>query len=679
MAICFFCFFYSPGSHHPLPVRKKFYDHFSREFQKYASRGKVFLVGDTNARLGSVLNDRNSKGQVITNSNKPLFLEFLEYSGLSILNSIYCKGIPTYEIANKKKSILDLCLTNSPEIVHNFNVETTPFGVNSQTCHKALVTTITMNEPEQVPVSVTKRTAFRRLSWKKQALIDSAVLNNIAELQQNGASPDYFLLVDIFSSAKRKFLGIRATKRASPPLSPAMRDLQRRFSRSVEAMERESSAFSFFVADNLEKLLCSQYKHEKKKRFSIWLKKLDDLDFKGRTREFFTEIRKKHMTREEAGPICNRYGKLSDNLTDTLKNWKEYYQTLYSSNTKSQIFPTPDQDSPLDTDLTYEELVDVIYLLKRHKSPGFDHILNEDIISTVLEESNEAPGSPIPGEKLELLKYIYKILSDFWFNEHVPRDFKRTILRPFLKDKDKSCYDPSNYRPISLLNTLMKVYEGIICKRLNNFLGKSNVLSPNQAAYRSNKSASDHILTLHELFLEYRFNKVGPRGGAYRRPLYFCFLDLRKAFDTVPRDILFKKLYNIGVHGKFLRVIQNLFSSNPANVLVGGALFHEFIINRGVLKGSKLGPVLFNIFINDLLREIDSTNLGAKIGPIHIPGLGFADDIVLVSDSPKKLQQLLNICCRWAQQNDMNFNTSKCKVMIFNGSPKDATFKTTKL
>ena len=66
------------------------------------------------------------------------------------------------------------------------------------------------------------------------------------------------------------------------------------------------------------------------------------------------------MTREESGPICNRYGKLSDNLTDTLKNWKEYYQTLYSSNTKSQIFSTPDQDSPLDTDLTYEELVDVM-------------------------------------------------------------------------------------------------------------------------------------------------------------------------------------------------------------------------------------------------------------------------------------------------------------------------------
>ena len=163
----FFCFFYSPGSHHPLPVRMKFYDHFSREFQKYASRGKVFLVGDTNARLGSVLNDRNSKGQVITNSNKPLFMDFLEYSGLSILNSIYCKGIPTYEIVNRKKSIIDLCLTNSPEMVQNFEVETTPFGFNSQTCHKALVTTIMTNQSEQVHLPATRRAAYGRLSRRK--------------------------------------------------------------------------------------------------------------------------------------------------------------------------------------------------------------------------------------------------------------------------------------------------------------------------------------------------------------------------------------------------------------------------------------------------------------------------------------------------------------------------------
>ena len=220
----------------------------------------------------------------------------------------------------------------------------------------------------------------------------------------------------------------------------------------------------------------------------------------------------------------------------------------------------------------------------------------------------------------------------------------------------------------------MKIYEGIICNRLVAFLDKKCFFSPLQTAYRKRRSTADHIFVIHELFLEYRYNRVGPRGGKVRIPLYFCFLDLRKAFDTVPRHLLFSKLYNAGIRGKMLRVIQDLFSSNLANVLIDEFLSPDFIINRGVLQGSKLGPILFNIFINDLLDELEGTGLGACIGPINIPALGFADDIVLITDDPKKLQTLIGVCQTWANGNGMSFNTSKCKVMIFNGPMNDPTF-----
>ena len=64
--------------------------------------GYVYLLGDTNARLGSIVNDRDIKGNLVTNLNQPLLKEFLDYSGASLLNSIYFKGVPTYEIANKR-------------------------------------------------------------------------------------------------------------------------------------------------------------------------------------------------------------------------------------------------------------------------------------------------------------------------------------------------------------------------------------------------------------------------------------------------------------------------------------------------------------------------------------------------------------------------------------------------
>ena len=77
--------------------------------------------------------------------------------------------------------------------------------------------------------------------------------------------------------------------------------------------------------------------------------------------------------------------------------------------------------------------------------------------------------------------------------------------------------------------------------------------------------------------MSYRFYKTGPRGGTTKKPFYLCFLDLKEAFDTVLRDILFNKISKTGVRGKMLRVIQNLFSGNLANVLVDGFLSPEFL------------------------------------------------------------------------------------------------------
>ena len=114
-----------------------------------------------------------------------------------------------------------------------------------------------------------------------------------------------------------------------------------------------------------------------------------------------------------------------------------------------------------------------------------------------------------------------------------------------------------------MLNTLFKLYEAIIHKRLVCYLEKELLLSPVQAGYyRPKKSTVDHIFVLQELFLEYRFNKIGKRGGRNKKALYLCFLDFVKAFDKVPREYLFRKLYQIGVTGKMLRVIQDMYTGN---------------------------------------------------------------------------------------------------------------------
>ena len=264
----------------------------------------MYLIGDTNARLGSVLNDRNIHGHLTSNQNKPLLLEFLEYSGLVILNKLYCIGIPTYQIVYQKRSIIDLCLTNSPESVRNFEIEPKSFGVSSQTCHKALTTTILLKLSDRTPIAAPRRTSYGKLTAKKRQKITLEVANKTSKLNQTG-SYSYSHLIEMFRLAKLRILGKRTERHKSPHLSVAMRELQKRYGIALEAMKKEKTAFSFFVADNLEKLLNYQYNLENDRKFSTWIRKMNNLDYQNRTRGFYSEIRRMQRPKEEPVPIYN--------------------------------------------------------------------------------------------------------------------------------------------------------------------------------------------------------------------------------------------------------------------------------------------------------------------------------------------------------------------------------------
>ena len=221
----------------------------------------------------------------------------------------------------------------------------------------------------------------------------------------------------------------------------------------------------------------------------------------------------------------------------------------------------------------------------------------------------------------------------------------------------------------------MKVYEQIIKDRLVTMLEKRNFFTELQAAYRKGRSTVDHILVLQEIFYHYRYTRKGSKQRWKKKALYYAFMDLRKAFDTVPRRKLFQKLRRAGVTGNMLAVIKDLYSNNRATVRIGNFESEYFWINSGVMQGSKLGTILFNIFINDLLQQLHNSQRGVQLGDGVISALGFADDVVLIADTPAQLQALIDICGNWSIGNDMSFKHDKCKILVLNASKKDHSFK----
>ena len=125
-----------------------------------------------------------------------------------------------------------------------------------------------------------------------------------------------------------------------------------------------------------------------------------------------------------------------------------------------------------------------------------------------------------------------------------------------------------------------------------------------------------------------------------------------------------------GISGKLLRVIMDLFHDIVGTGIVNNMMTRSVQINSEVLQGSVLGPILFLMFIDDLLEELHDSRLGIPLADFVLTVLAYADDITLLSLQAARLQHLLDICNNWSKKNGMTFSLDKSFVVAFNSRSK---------
>ena len=193
---------------------------------------------------------------------------------------------------------------------------------------------------------------------------------------------------------------------------------------------------------------------------------------------------------------------------------------------------------------------------------------------------------------------IYRQLTDL-FNLSVksgvfPVDWKLAKVSPIYKTGER--IDPNNYRPISVLSTIARIFEKVIYEQLYDYLSRKNILDPRQSGFRSLHST---VTALLDLTNQWCFNiDRGLINGV-------LFLDLKKAFDSVDHNLLLIKLEYVGVRGQTLEWFKSYLSNRSQVVFINGVLSEHEQIKCGVPQGSVLGPLLFLIYINDLSSIID--------------------------------------------------------------------------
>ena len=147
--------------------------------------------------------------------------------------------------------------------------------------------------------------------------------------------------------------------------------------------------------------------------------------------------------------------------------------------------------------------------------------------------------------------------------------------------------------------------------------------------------------------------------------VFGCFLDASKAFDRVDHSLLFKKLLNKDLPPAVVRILLTWYTDQKAGVMWNGSISHKFSISNGVRQGGVLSPILFTVYMDDLLADLEKLGIGCYWRHHFAGAVCYADDIALIAPSSSALRLMLQTCTQFASCHSLVFNVSKTQLIKF--------------
>ncbi len=251
----------------------------------------------------------------------------------------------------------------------------------------------------------------------------------------------------------------------------------------------------------------------------------------------------------------------------------------------------------------------------------------------------------------ELGPTLTKLFNACITNSEIPREWKIAYITPIYKGKGSKA-DLVNYRPISVVSPIAKVFETLLAKRIMSYLEANKILHESQYGFRAGRSCE---LALNTMIEDWRDNLDEGCG------VVSIFLDLSKAFDTISHTLLLKKLHFYNFSQNSVNLLSNYLSERTVKVNIDGALSKSEAMTVGVPQGSVLGPMLFILYMNDLSHLPLSSKLllYADDTTVYLGGTNLYDTLKLLSDD-------LKIINKWLSHNRLILNIKKTQAMYFN-------------
>ena len=330
------------------------------------------------------------------------------------------------------------------------------------------------------------------------------------------------------------------------------------------------------------------------------------------------------------GYIKDKNGKMLFEKDQVLNRWAEYVGELFEDTRPSLPVPSNDRGPPILKD----EVERALKNAQLGKAPGDDGITTEMLkllesfgVDKLTDLYNEIYNTGVFPE--ELLTSVYITLP-----------------------KQPRATECANYRTISLMPHALKIFLKVIQARIGTKIDSE--VGPTQFGFRPGSGTREAVFC---------FNILAQKFLEVDQDIYTCFIDYSKAFDKVHHSQLIECLEKIGIDGKDIRIIANLYWHQKAAIRIQNELSPFTEIKRGVRQGCVLSPYLFNIYTEFIFRESNDLP-GVTIHGQNINNLRYADDTALIANSHDKLQDIVSVVKAESSKAGLEMNVKKTKTML---------------
>lgn len=388
-----------------------------------------------------------------------------------------------------------------------------------------------------------------------------------------------------------------------------------------------------WISDDIRELIKEKNEHYKK--FLMHRTEENNRNYKEKNRELRNKIKKeKNNFWEQKCNQINAYvgGSRSTEVWQTIKNlknnsrrdslslinneqWKDYYESLLVERREEFLIDETELEDNEDfTFIDMKELKECVGEMKNGRSPG-----PGDIPAELYKYGGEA-----------LLVRLKDFMNLCLTQQKTPKEWKECHICSLFKKGNRK--DPNCYRALSVTSSLSRLWGKLIQKRLRHEIGTA--IGEDQSGFTPGRSCVDNLYTLQQV-MEKKRNKD--------QELHIAFIDLKKAYDNVPRNKLIHTLKAIGTSNYLIRIIIDLYENNIAYVKQGRSLSEPIRTTKGLRQGCSLSPLLFNIYVEVILRKWKQScqGMGLPINDTHLFTLSFADDQVIVAQDSFDLEFML--------------------------------------